>query len=136
MIQVKETSLLKTGAWRVAEGFDVYVIVEVYPHAAYAYLWAKSGGIRSHVWLFNCEAEGTASEERQDDAVPPEMPANNIRDTADVPLSIDDISCVFNVIASTWDLYWAGHKMAVLSEKERPGRSALVKVSNELANTL
>jgi hypothetical protein len=130
--------VLKTGAWFLAERGNLHVVAEVYPHAAYAYLWERSKGIRSHVWLFNCAA--TVAEDdtfTDEDEVPPEMAAENIDEGIYlVPDSIDDISCIYNIADSGWDFYWAGRKMAALSEATNPGSSAFVRKGNGLASVM
>jgi hypothetical protein len=126
-------STLETGSWKVAESGPLNVIVDVLEHAAFAYVWDSTHGIRSHVWLFNCSAERDPDWVECENS-PPEMPDENIlRDHYAAPENISLIKCAKCTTTNDWILSWNDRDIAALSLDTTPGRSTFVKSPHGLA---
>lgn len=125
--------MLALGEWRLASRGDLHLVIEVLEHAAFAYLWSSSNGIRSHVWLFNRDTNLPVGDQRED-GVPPRMPADNIvNERYVVPGSINDIACEVDEERGLWFLSWEGGLNAVLHQSSGPGASVFVAESCDLA---
>ena len=132
--RMRSDELIEAGAWRVADHGNRYVVVEVGEHAAYAYLWDKTRGVLSHVWLFNRQSSESHGERLFELQSPPPMPRERIRhERYRVPVDINEISCEFDEQRKEWILAWLGVAVAVLPDSNGPGRSSFVNESSELA---
>ena len=124
--------MFEVGSWRIAEKDNCFVVLDISGGSAYVYLWDKGEGVLSHVWLFNCVTQKSKIDGVNDNGSP--MPEENIDwHLYFAPSNIDEISCVYCEKSSTWDISWAGKKIAEISDQFIPGRSIFVKVKSQMA---
>lgn len=123
---------LPCGVWTLSEQSRHAVVLEVYTHAAYAYLVEEEDGIVSHVWLFNRGSMPLGS----DADLPPSMPADNIDAAAyRPPTCLQEVRCLGTLAGDRWDIYVGARRIASLDVGEPVGRSQFVLAASGLART-
>lgn len=125
--------MISPGSWVLHQEGDMRAVLEVDGRTAYVYLWDPDRGVLSHVWLYNCEPEGSLDiAESCDDA--PVMRQEDIRDDLyRVPTSLTEIGCVYDRNSTNWTVLFGDQSIANLRSGNRPGSSIFAKFPTELA---
>ena len=121
-----EGTPLDPGGWVLWEDDQSQVVLDIDPHAAFAYLY-QSGDMVSSVWAFNLE--GPEPDPGDMDALPV-MPAEFLRPTARAPRLLDDIDV--SHAGTRWTLHWRESR-AVLMPGAQPGYHSDVTAFTPLA---